>query len=190
MSSRSGPRWRSGLRPRLPPPDWDLPLTVLQRLENGDANVAARVGYSVALGEHLAAGPDRIRARLAELGHATRTALADVAGWRVVEPVGEPTPITTLTPLDGADPQKVRSWLIAERGIVTTYAEVQRAPFELHAPVLRVSPHVDSATEDWRRSPRRWRRRRNYCRNYCEIRTVSLSEGIGWPYPVVPNCAA
>ena len=40
------------LRPRLPPPDWDLPLTVLQRLENGDANVAARVGYSVALGEH------------------------------------------------------------------------------------------------------------------------------------------
>ena len=68
------------LRPRLPPPDWDLPLTVLQRLENGDANVAARVGYSVALGEHLAAGPDRIRARLAELGHATRTALADVAG--------------------------------------------------------------------------------------------------------------
>ena len=80
------------------------------------------MGYSVALGEHLAAGPDRIRARLAELGHATRAALADVAGWRVVEPVGEPTAITTLTPLDGADPQKVRSWLIAERGIVTTYA--------------------------------------------------------------------
>jgi selenocysteine lyase/cysteine desulfurase len=25
---------------------------------------------------------------------------------------------------------------------------LQRAPFELHAPVLRVSPHVDSATED------------------------------------------
>ena len=143
----SGPRWRSGLRPRLPLPDWDLPLTVLQRLENGDANVAARVGYSVALGEHLAAGPDRIPARLAELGHATRTELADVAGWRVVEPVGEPTPITTLTPLDGADPQKVRSRLIAERGIVTTYAEVQRAPFDLHAPVL-VSPHVDSAIED------------------------------------------
>jgi hypothetical protein len=41
-----------------------------------------------------------------------------------------------------------RSWLIAERGIVITSAEVQRAPFELHAPLLRVSPHVDSATED------------------------------------------
>ena len=169
------------LRPRLPPPDWDLPLTVLQRLENGDANVAARVGYSVALGEHLAAGPDRIRARLAELGQATRTALADVAGWRVVEPVGEPTAITRLTPLDGADPQKVRSWLIAEWGIVITYAEVQRAPFELHAPVLRVSRTSTAPPRTWRPSPRRWRRRRNYCRNYCEIRTVSLSEGIGWP---------
>ena len=42
----------------------------------------------------------------------------------------------------------MRSWLIAERGIVITYAEVPRAPFELHAPLLRVSPHVDSATED------------------------------------------
>jgi hypothetical protein len=48
-------RCRTTLRPRLPPPDWDLPLTVLQRLENGEANVAARVGYSVAIGEHLAA---------------------------------------------------------------------------------------------------------------------------------------
>ena len=78
----------------------------------------------------------------------TRTALADVNGWRVVEPIDEPTAITTLAPVDGADPQKVRSWLIAERGIVTTYAEVQRAPFELRAPVLRVSPHVDTTADD------------------------------------------
>ena len=40
--------------------------------------------------------------------------------------------------------RRVRAWLIAERGIVTTYAEVQRAPFEMTAPVLRVSPHVDT----------------------------------------------
>ena len=39
-------------------------------------------------------------------------------------------------------------WLIAERGIVTTYAEVQRAPFEMAAPVLRVSPHVDTTADD------------------------------------------
>ena len=93
-------------------------------------------------------GQRTIRARLAELGRLTRNALADVDGWRVVEPVDEPTSITTLAATKGADPQRVRAWLIAERGIVTTYAEVQRAPFELTAPVLRVSPHVDSTADD------------------------------------------
>jgi hercynylcysteine S-oxide lyase len=136
------------LRPRLPPPEWDLPFTVMERFEHGEANVAARVGLSVALGEHLAAGPQHIRARLAELGRLTRNALADVDGWRVVEAVDEPTSITTLAATKGADPQQVRAWLIAQRGIVTTYAEVQRAPFELSAPVLRVSPHVDSTADD------------------------------------------
>ena len=136
------------LRPRLPPPEWNLPFTVMERLEHGEANIAARVGLSVALGEHLAAGPEQIRARLAELGGLTRNTLAEVDGWRVVEPVDEPTSITTLAATKGADPQRVRAWLIAERGIVTTYAEVQRAPFELSAPVLRVSPHVDSTAED------------------------------------------
>ncbi len=136
------------LRPRLPPPEWDLPFTVLERLEHGETNLAARIGLSVALGEHLAAGPANIRAALAEVGRLTRDALADVAGWRVVEPADEPTAITTLVSTTGADPQQVRTWLIAERGIVTTYAEVQRAPFEMSAPVLRVSPHVDTTADD------------------------------------------
>ena len=136
------------LRPRLPPPDWDLPMTVMEKLAHGEASVGAHVGLSVALGEHLAAGPENIRARLAELGRLTRNTLADADGWRVVEPVDEPTSITTLAPTNGADPQRVRSWLIAERRIVTTFAEVQRAPFEMTAPVLRVSPHVDSTADD------------------------------------------
>jgi pyridoxal 5-phosphate dependent beta-lyase len=123
-------------------------VPVLERLEHFEANVAAQVGFSVALGEYLAAGPAQVRARLAELGRLTRTALAGVGGWRVVEPLEEPTAITTLAALDGADPQKVRAWLIAERGIVTTFAEVQRAPFELNAPVLRVSPHIDTTAEE------------------------------------------
>jgi pyridoxal 5-phosphate dependent beta-lyase len=142
------PELAQRLRPRLPPPEWGLPIPVMQSLELGEANVAARVGYSVALGEHLGAGPDQIRDRLGQLGRMTRTALADVTGWRVVEPLDEPTAITTLEPTDGADPQKVRAWLIAERGIVTTYAEVQRAPFEMRTPVLRASPHVDTTVED------------------------------------------
>ncbi len=136
------------LRPRLPPPEWDLPFTVMERLEHGETNLAARIGLSVALGEHLAAGPENIRARLAALGGLTRNRLADVDGWRVVEPVDEPTAITTLAPTGGTDPQQVRAWLIAERGIVTTYAEVQRAPFEMAAPVLRVSPHVDTTADE------------------------------------------
>jgi pyridoxal 5-phosphate dependent beta-lyase len=142
------PELAQRLTPRLPPPEWGLGIPVMQNLELGEANVAARVGYSVALGEHLAAGPDQIRDRLAELGRMTRVALAEVRGWRVVEPLDEPTAITTLEPLDGADPQKVRAWLIAERGIVTTYAELQRAPFEMTTPVLRASPHIDTTAED------------------------------------------
>jgi pyridoxal 5-phosphate dependent beta-lyase len=136
------------LRPRLPPPEWNLPFTVLQRLEHGEANLAARVGLSVALGENFALGPENIRTELSELGRLTRTTLADIDGWRVVEPVDEPTAITTLQATNGADPQRIREWLIAERGIVTTYAEVQRAPFEMAAPVLRVSPHVDTTADD------------------------------------------
>ena len=142
------PELAKRLRPRLPPPEWGLPIPVMQRLDLGETNVAARVGYSVALGEHLAAGPDKIRAGLAHVGRMTRTALADVKGWQVVEPVDEPTAITTLAPVEGADPQRVRAWLIAERGIVTTYAELQRAPFEMTTPVLRASPHVDTTAED------------------------------------------
>jgi hercynylcysteine S-oxide lyase len=136
------------LRPRLPPPEWVSSLSVAQRLELGEANVAARVGFSVALGEHLASGPAEVHARLAEVGRVSRTVLAEVPGWRVVEPVDEPSAITTLAPVDAVDPVKVRAWLIAERRIVTTAATVERAPLELTSPVLRISPHVDATTDD------------------------------------------
>jgi hercynylcysteine S-oxide lyase len=136
------------LEPRLPPPEWGLPFTVMERLEHGEANLAARVGLSVALGEFVAAGEHDIRAELAGVGRMTREAMAGVEGWSVVEPLDEPTAITTLTATGGADPARVRKWLIAERGIVTTCAEVQRAPFELTVPVLRMSPHVDTTADD------------------------------------------
>ena len=136
------------LRPRLPPPEWATSLSVAQRLELGEANVAARVGFSVAIGEHVASGPAAVRARLAEVGRASRSVLADVRGWRVVESVDEPSAITTLAPVDGADPVKIRAWLIAERRILTTSAGIERAPGELTAPVLRISPHVDTTNDD------------------------------------------
>ncbi|GJO05137.1 putative hercynylcysteine sulfoxide lyase [Mycobacterium marinum] len=139
------------LTPRLAPPDWspDSPSTsVAQILEFGEANIAARVGFSLAVGEHLEYGPALIRARLAELGAAARRVLADVDGWLVVEEVDEPSAITTLAPIDGADPAAVREWLLEQRRILTTYAGIARAPQELTASVLRISPHVDTTAED------------------------------------------
>lgn len=117
-------------------------------MELHEANIGSRLGFSLALGEHLAAGPEQVRARLAEVGRLTRRVLADVPGWEVVEPVDEPTAITTLRPTNGAQPTPVRAKLIAEHRIVTTACEVARAPSEMAGPVLRVSPHVDVAAED------------------------------------------
>jgi pyridoxal 5-phosphate dependent beta-lyase len=136
------------LQPRLAAPEWSAAFTVAQQLEFGEANIAARVGVSVALGEYLAFGPESVRTRLAEIGSISRTTLADVPGWAVVEEVEEPSAITTLAPFDGADPQQVREWLLAERRILTTYAGVQRAPLEMTAPRLRISPHADTTADD------------------------------------------
>jgi pyridoxal 5-phosphate dependent beta-lyase len=136
------------LQPRLPPPEWVGSLSVTEQLELGEANIAARVGFSVAVGEHMAAGPVEVYARLAEVGRVSRTVLADVPGWRVVEEVDEPSAITTLAPPDGADPRNIRGWMIAERRILTTAVVIERAPLELTAPVLRISPHVDTTQDD------------------------------------------
>jgi len=139
---------RPALADLLRCPEWAGSLSALQCLEIGEANIAARIGFSVAVGEHVAAGPELIRERLAELGRTARTVLAGVRGWRVVEPLDEPTAITTLAPTDGADPAAVRACLIAEHRIVTTAAGVERAPLEMRTPVLRVAPHVDNTGED------------------------------------------
>ena len=120
----------------------------LAELDHTEVNVAARVGFSVAIGLHVEAGPERIQSRLAEVGALSRTALAELPGWRVVEAVDEPSAITTVVPPDGVDPVAVRSRLIAEHRIVTTCAGVERAPREMVRPALRVSPHVDVTAGD------------------------------------------
>ncbi len=136
------------LRPRLPPPHWVTDIPVLRRLELGEANIAARVGFSVAVAEHMAYGPANLRALLAAAGRLTRTVLRDLTGWRVVEPGDSPTAITTLAPTRGADVEQVRTELIARHAIVTTVAGPDRAPFELSTPVLRVSPQVDVTADE------------------------------------------
>jgi pyridoxal 5-phosphate dependent beta-lyase len=131
--------------PVLPEPP-DVPP--MRAFESGEAHVAGRVGLVLAVGEHLAAGPGLVRERLAALGRATRELLDGVAGWRVVEPVDEPTAITTLRPPDGVGVPATSARLLAEHGILTTAIGVERAPGELTGPVLRVSPHVDATLDD------------------------------------------
>jgi pyridoxal 5-phosphate dependent beta-lyase len=119
-----------------------------ERLSHAETNVGLHVGFSVALGEHVAAGPCAVQARLREVGAATRATLADVPGWRVMEHVDEPSAITTLQPPDDVDAAQVRERLIAEHGIVTTYLGIERAPRQMHHPALRISPHVDVTDDD------------------------------------------
>ncbi|MCF6746639.1 ergothioneine biosynthesis PLP-dependent enzyme EgtE [Blastococcus sp. KM273128] len=139
------PHVAAQLVPVLPEPA-DVPP--MRAFESGEAHVAGRIGLVVAIGEHLAAGPDRVRARLAGLGRATRELLGGVSGWQVVEPLDEPTATTTLRPPDGVDVVATRARLLTEHGIVVSAFGPERAPGEMTGPVLRVSPHLDATVED------------------------------------------
>ncbi|WP_369131391.1 ergothioneine biosynthesis PLP-dependent enzyme EgtE [Modestobacter roseus] len=116
--------------------------------ESREAHIAGRVGLVLAIGEHLAAGPHRVRERLAALGRATRERLDGCGGWAVVEPRDEPTAITTLRPPDGVDVRGTVQRLRVEHGIVVTAVGRERARSELSSPVLRVSPHLDATPAD------------------------------------------
>lgn len=121
----------------------DLPA--LQRIEL-EAHVAGRVGLAQAVAELLEAGPERVAARLAEVGDATREALADVPSWQVV--AGQVGSITALRPTAGQDVVRTRQRLLDDHGILTTASLPWRAPLELDQAWLRVSPHVDVTEAD------------------------------------------
>jgi pyridoxal 5-phosphate dependent beta-lyase len=139
------PALAAELTPVLPAPP-DLPP--LRAFESDEAHVAGRVGLVLAVGEHVAAGPHRVRERLAGLGRAARERLDGVAGWRAVESPDEPSATTTLRPPDGVDVVATRARLLTEHGIVITAIGRERAPGELTGAVLRISPHVDGTVED------------------------------------------
>jgi pyridoxal 5-phosphate dependent beta-lyase len=139
------PALATALTPVLPEPEGVPPM---RAFESGEAHVAGRVGLVIAVGEHLAAGPDRVRERLSALGRATRELLDGVGGWRTIEPVDEPTATTTLVPPDGVDVVATRTRLLAQHGIVVSAIGPERAPGEMTGPVLRVSPHLDATVDD------------------------------------------
>ncbi len=139
------PALAAQLTPVLPEPEGVPPM---RAFESGEAHVAGRIGLVVAVGEHIAAGPDRVRERLGAIGRATRELLDGVAGWQVIEPVDEPTATTTLTPPDGVDVVDTRTRLLTEHGIVVSAIGPERAPGEMTGPVLRVSAHLDATIDD------------------------------------------
>jgi pyridoxal 5-phosphate dependent beta-lyase len=134
----TAPELEKSIRPADSSPLWLLDAT--------EANVAAWVGLCTAVAEYLAAGPERIWARLAEVGRQTREALAGLPGWAVGDPVSAPSAIVALRAADGQDIGKIRARLLP--GIVTTAAGTLRAPRDMTEPLLRVSPHVDCTAED------------------------------------------
>ena len=90
-------------------------------LAHGEVNVAARSAFrwrsvSTSPPGRSASAPGSPRS-----GRRPAPRWPTSPGWRVIEPVDEPSAITTLEPPDGVDPAQVRAWLIEEHRIVTTY---------------------------------------------------------------------
>jgi pyridoxal 5-phosphate dependent beta-lyase len=113
-----------------------------------EANVAAWVGLCQAVREYVAAGPDRVWARLAAVGRQTREALAGLPGWAVADTADAASAIVALRAANGQDIAGTRARLLSDYGIVTTAGSVFRAPRDMTEPLLRISPHVDCTAED------------------------------------------
>ena len=104
--------------------------TGIRRWESQEAHIAGRVGLALAAQEWT----PQVLATSHAVARQARQVLDGVAGWRVREPVEEPTGITTLV---GGDPVATRAALL-EAGFVVSAIPVSRAA-ELDRPVLRVS---------------------------------------------------
>ncbi len=118
------------VEPHLRPPlTLNRTLTGMARFDTPEAHVAGRVGLAVAAGEWSRELTPVILSRASY----ARQVLAG-RGWQVVEPVDEPTGITTLR---GGDPVQARATLL-ERGFLVSAVPAGRSP-DLDEPVLRVS---------------------------------------------------
>ena len=114
----------------------------IRRFESTEAHVAGRLGLGAAVQEWSPALPLVAIDRTREL----RELLTGLTSWHVVEPVTEPTAITTLAPVRGQDPVAVRRDLLAQ-GFLTSAVPVTRAA-EQTGPILRISTAAWVTTDD------------------------------------------
>lgn len=115
----------------------------VRRFESQEAHMAGRAGLAAAATEWTPELLPLVHALAAQL----RTLLADLPGWRVVEPVDEPTGITTIV---GGDPVATRAALL-EQGVLTSAVPLTRAA-DLGAPVLRLSTAAWATADDLERA--------------------------------------
>ncbi|MER5424418.1 ergothioneine biosynthesis PLP-dependent enzyme EgtE [Streptosporangium roseum] len=155
VPTSDGLGWARGQAPVLDGPGWARgevsPLAGAARYETSEGSIAARAGFGAAVLEHQALGPAAVHARLAELGVTARRLLDGIGGWRVGEPLDEPSAIVTLRPPPGVDPEAAvedaRS-RAAEASLLIGTVPVGRAPADLPTPVLRISPSPGAYQED------------------------------------------
>ena len=134
------PAWQARLAdpPTLQVTEYDD----VRRFESPEAHIAGRVGLAWAAQQWSPALLPVLQAATA----AARVLLQDAGGWRVVEPLDEPTGITTLLPPAGVDVVATRAALLAD-GFLTSAVPVSRAA-DLSGPVLRVSTAAWVTPED------------------------------------------
>jgi pyridoxal 5-phosphate dependent beta-lyase len=126
--------------------DPPVPLPGATRVELYEAPVSARVGFGVALAELSSYGVPPLHQRIVELGRQARERLDGVAGWRVREPLDEPTGMVTLSH-ERLVPAETAARL-REQGILVAAIPADRGPREGHPPLLRASCHAYADARD------------------------------------------
>ena len=117
-------------------------LPGVRRIESGEAHVAGRVGLAQAVAEWT----PELLPLIAERAKELRQAADGVGGWRVVEPVDEPTGLTTLRPPGGGDAPTLRAALL-EQGVLVSAIPLIRAE-DVDVPLLRVSTPAWTTSAD------------------------------------------
>jgi pyridoxal 5-phosphate dependent beta-lyase len=115
-----------------PPTLGGLEQSDLTRFDSNEPHVAGRVGLALAARTWSPALVPVLQAA----GAAARVVLEGAGGWQVVEPVDEPTGITTLRHRT-ADPVAIRAALVAD-GFLVSVVPTTRAD-DVAVPLLRVS---------------------------------------------------